>query len=195
MIWICKFKLKGNNRVWIGQTEWIADKEDYFKREYGRIVTFQPVSTDLSLKMYHFTLETASHETQSGRRSGMKDAHMHRIHTHVYKGTHTHNHTCLITFMVIVRSKGPFYAHCVVLRPWVIVSGNVICQNILWHCRSTSWAPGMRLRGRTHLCIKAINKIIGLVILFQTSRLLAHPAAVKDSFLAVTGVRWLLRTL
>ncbi len=53
----------------------------------------------------------------------------------------------------------------------------------------------MRLRGRTHLCIKAINKIIGLVISFQTSRLLALPAAVKDNFLAVTGVRGLLRTL
>lgn len=39
----------------------------------------------------------------------------------------------------------------------------------------------------THLYIKAINKIIGLVILFQTSRLLAHPAAVKDHFLTVTG--------
>lgn len=53
-------------------------------------------------------------------------------------------------------------------------------------------APGMTLRGRTHLCIKAINKIIGVGILFQTSRLLANPAAVKDNFLAVTGVRGLL---
>lgn len=47
----------------------------------------------------------------------------------------------------------------------------------------------------TPLCIKAINKIIVLVILFQTSRLLAHPAAVKDNFLAVTGFRGLLYTL
>lgn len=54
---------------------------------------------------------------------------------------------------------------------------------------------GRRQGGRTHPCIKAINKIIGLVILFQTSRLLAHPAAVKDNFLAVTGVRGLLHAL
>lgn len=44
------------------------------------------------------------------------------------------------------------------------------------------------MRGRTDLCIKAINKIIGLVILFQTSGLVAHPAAIKDNFLTVTGV-------
>lgn len=53
----------------------------------------------------------------------------------------------------------------------------------------------MRLRERAPFCIKAINKIIVLVILFQTSRLLAHPAAVKDNFLAVTGVTGLLCTL
>lgn len=53
--------------------------------------------------------------------------------------------------------------------------------------RSDHWALGTMLTGGTHLCIKAINKIIVLVILFQSSGLLAHPAAAKVNFLFVTG--------
>lgn len=146
MIWTCMSKLKVNKSVWLGQTERIAEEEVYFKRGSVRVATFQPVSANLSLKMYHFTLETASHESQNGRHSGLKEAHMHRMHTHACRGTHTHtdNHACSLKFhhwhstcTGTMQSKGPVYAHCVVLRPWVIVSGNVICQNILWHCRST----------------------------------------------------------
>ena len=68
----------------------------------------------------------------------MKDVHMQRIHTSVCIDEHTHKNTRLIKFHHLhstcigtVQSKGPLYAHCVVLRPWVIVSGNVIWQNIL----------------------------------------------------------------
>lgn len=42
---------------------------------------------------------------------------------------------------------------------------------------------------RKNLCIKAINKVIGVAILFRTSRLLAHSAPAKENFLTVTGVR------
>lgn len=47
------------------------------------MVALPPVSTDSSLKMCHFILETVSHESQSGRHSGMKEVHMHRMQTHV----------------------------------------------------------------------------------------------------------------
>lgn len=60
-------------------------------------------------------------------------------------------------------------------------------QNVLPQCRPDRWAPGPTLTGGTHPCIKAINKIIVLVTLFQSSGLLAHPAAAKVSFLVVTG--------
>lgn len=36
------------------------------------------------------------------------------------------------------RVKGHFYAHRVGLKPWVIGSRSVICQNIQRHYRSTS---------------------------------------------------------
>lgn len=53
--------------------------------------------------------------------------------------------------------------------------------------RSDHWAPGTMLTGGSHLCIKAINKIIMLVILFQSSGLLTHPSSAKVNFLVVTG--------
>lgn len=43
-------------------------------------------------------------------------------------------------------------------------------------------------RGETHPGIKAINKIIALVILFQSCGLLVHPAAAMVNFLMVTVV-------
>lgn len=91
-----------------------------------------------------------------------------------------------------IQGKGPFRARGVVSRPWVFVSGNVIRQDILWHCWPTLRAPGLILRKRSPLWIKAINKIVVLVLLFQSSRLPAHPAAVKDNSLVVAGVGGLL---
>lgn len=82
------------------------------------MVALPPVSTDSSLKMCHFILETVSHESQSGRHSGMKEVH----NAHAQNAeTCIEEHACLLKFchlhstcMGTVQSKGPFYALCVV---------------------------------------------------------------------------------
>lgn len=89
-------------------------------------------------------LKQCSHEAQSGGHSGTKEVNMQRIHVRTsYTGTHAEPHVLTHGAPFPKCSHGhsaqsPFYAQSVVLRSWVIVLGNVICQNILWHCRSTS---------------------------------------------------------
>lgn len=82
-----------------------------------------------------------------------------------------------------VQSCGPFYGIRAASRARVSFSENVSRQY-----RSAHQASGMMPRGGTHPGIKAINKIIALVILFQSSGLLVHPVAAMVNFLTVTGV-------
>lgn len=72
---------------------------------------------------------------------------------------------CLLKFWYLhsscmsrVQRKRSIYTLWAALRPWVIVSGNVICHNFLWHYRSTPHAPDDT--GKTHRRINAINKIL-----------------------------------
>lgn len=139
----------------------------YFKRIFMR---YFPADICISLMMYYLTPETASMKakgrgTQVWKRCTRKQP---------YSGVSV----CAELVQAWCGVKDPFMLTVSFLRPWVIVSRKVICGNILWHCHFTPWAPGMRLRGRTHRCIKAINKIIGLVISFHTSGQLGHPAVV-----------------
>lgn len=92
--------------------------------------------------------------------------------------------SCILT----IKTEFSFYSLLASRRPQVIASGNIVCQNILRNFQMTSAAPGSVLSRVMVLCIKAINKIIGLDLLLQTSGQLAHCAYVKDNCVAVTGV-------
>lgn len=86
------------------------------------------------------------------------------------------------------RAEGAFYGLCSDLRAQVNDLGEGRSpERVLTASVSPPGPPGTLPTAGTHLCIKAINKMIVLVILFQSSGLLAHPAAATVHFVVVTG--------
>lgn len=184
-IWICKLNLKCKRLI---------DKDNYFKRGNGCIVTFLAcTSRFLSKKILFHPWNSFPWNTKWDALRHEGGAHAQNTYTCVYRGTHNHTRVphSHSTCVGAEQNKDPLFCS---------LCGFNAMGHCLWECNlpehfmHQTHKP-QRLKGTTYLCIKAINNIIGLVILFQTSKLLAHSVAVKDNVPSVISVRGSPRTL